>query len=189
MHVKAKHLALAAACAISSSIAFAETLRYEFIGTVTSSTYVAQPGEKVTGTFSLDSSTPPVGTCFNNSCSYSDPNGSMAMRVGAHQISVSGISVKVENDQGIAGYEDIVKVGSFSPAVIDGTSYPVGSMMLWMVASRPQVLGGTGIPRDYQVHRFDVVREGGFSTGGSTLQDTLVYFRIDSIKLLQPFQK
>jgi hypothetical protein len=168
-------------CAVS-----AEVLNYEFAGTVTSSTYVAQPGEKVTGTFSFDSGTPPVGTCFNNACSYADPRGSMTMQVGAHRMSGAGSHVRVENDQGIAGYEDIVKLGSGSPVVIDGTTYAVGGMMLWLVSSKPQVLDGTGVPRDYQVHRFDIVREGGFSTGGPNLEDTLVYFRLDSLKLVQP---
>ncbi|MCG2592405.1 hypothetical protein LZ009_06375 [Ramlibacter sp. XY19] len=189
MHFRRNHLALAAACSLWACAASAEVLRYEFTGTVDSSTYVAQPGEKVTGTFSFDTATAPVGTCFNNTCSYNDPNGTMTMLAGGHQMSASGVGITVQNDQGIPGYEDIVRIGSFSPAVIDGTSYPVGFMTLWMVASKPQVLGSTDAPRDYQVHRFDMVREGGFSTGGVTLQDTLLHFQLDGIKLLQPSQQ
>lgn len=189
LNLKAKHWAIVAACAIlSCGASAAEILRYEFTGTVTSSTYVAQPGEEVTGTFSYDTGSPPVSTCFNNSCTYYDPNGSMTMKIGGHQMSASATHVEVLNDQGITGYEDVVRVTG-SPAVIDGTSYPTGFMMLWMVASKPQVLADTSMPRDYQVHRFDIVREGGFTTGSDTLGGTLLYFKIDSIKVLQPSQQ
>lgn len=184
-----KHGALVAACAVFSCTASADILNYEFEGTVTSTTYVAQPGEKVTGTFSFDSSTPPVSTCFNNVCGYYDPKGSMTMRVGPHEMSAAGSHVNVQNDQGVVGHEDIVRVSSGSPAVIDGTAYAAGFMSLWMVSSKSQVLDGTGVPRQYHVHRFDIVREGGFTTGGPTLQDTLVYFQIDAVKLVQPAKK
>ena len=186
MNARVQHWAVAAACAWVAGAAGAEVLHYEFAGTVTSSTYVAQPGEQVTGSFSFDSSTPPVGSCLWNACGYYDPNGSMTMTVGRHRMSAAGTRISVQNDQGLAGYEDVLQVNSGSPAIIDGTSYSVGSMMLWMVASKPEVLDGTGAPRAYHVHRFDVVREGGFSTGGPNLQDTSVYFQIDAIKLMPP---
>jgi hypothetical protein len=186
MNARVEHWAVAATCAWFSCAGSAEVLHYEFAGTVTSSTYVAQPGEQVRGTFSFDSSTPPVGSCLWNACGYYDPNGSMTMSVGSHRMSAAGTRISIQNDQGLAGYEDIVQVNSGSPAVIDGTSYSVGSMMLSMVASNPEVLEGTGAPRAYQVHRFDMVREGGFSTGGPTLQGTSVYFQIDAILLVQP---
>jgi hypothetical protein len=109
--------------------------------------------------------------------------------VGPHRMSAAGTRISIQNDQGLAGYEDILQVNSGSPALIDGTSYAVGSMMLWMVASKPEVLDGTGAPRAYQVHRFDMVREGGFSTGGPDLQHTSVYFQIDAIKLIQPARR
>lgn len=175
-----------AACAWFACAASAEVLHYEFAGTVTSSTYVAQPGERVSGTFSFDSSTAPVGSCLWNACGYYDANGAMTMTVGAHRMSAAGTRISIQNDQGLAGYEDIVQVNSGSPAVIDGTTYSVGAMMLWMVASKAEVLDGTGVPRAFQVHRFDMVREGGFSTGGPTLQDTSVYFQLDAIRLVRP---
>lgn len=186
MNARIQQWAVIAACAMFSGVAGAEVLHYEFAGTVTSSTYVAQPGEAVRGTFSFDSSTPPVGSCLWDACGYYDPAGQMTMSVGPHRMSAAGTRISVQNDQGLAGYEDILQVNSGWPATIDGTSYSVGSMMLWMVASKPEVLDGTAAPRAYQVHRFDMVREGGFSTGGANQQDTSVYFRIDAIKLVQP---
>jgi hypothetical protein len=186
VNARVKRCAVVAACAWIACAASAEVLHYEFAGTVTSSTYVARAGERLTGTFSFDSGASPVGSCLWNACGYYDPNGSMTMTVGPHRMTAEGTRISVQNDQGLVDYEDIVQVSSGSPAVIDGTSYPVGSMMLWMVASKPEVLDGTDVPRAYQVHRFDVVREGGFSTGGPALQDTFVYFQIDAIRLVRP---
>ena len=183
---RARLLATLLGLAVSAG-ASAEVIRFEVKGTTTAATALAQAGEQVAATFSYDTNTPDKqcyeSTTYRWCAYYLFTAHTMAMRVGSHTINTAGLTVTVETYVLNDGPQDTVSIGGYLPSV-DGVEYPVGGASLRLMSgpARGNVLGGAELPTEYQVHRFDLAREGFVSTGGVTMDATLLYFQIDSIK-------
>lgn len=191
--MKLKHVgsvcALAFFGAVSTS-AVAETLTFQFEGTVVYGSPIAvPPGSKLTGRFSYDTQTAPNIT-YKGFANYSIPAPArLTAKVAGHTIVSEGMSVSVWDQYG-GNVEDMVNVMGTAP-VMDGTTFADGAFGFY-VASRPgqkHALHNTHLPRSYDMKKFNA--EGNTygilqTDGGQT--GTLLQFSIDSITQIKTSQ-
>jgi hypothetical protein len=178
---------VAAALALFTGAAEAETVTFQFKGTITYGSPMAVPvGTQITGTFSYDTKTSPAVT-YKGYASYQIPAPNiMSASVGSHKVVTENLSVSVWNHFK-GNVEDMVDVTG-GPVVLDGTTFS-NSAFGFRLASGPHqnnVLNSTDLPQSFDVSKFDAGSSltYGFlqSDGGQT--GTLLQFTVDSIAVI-----
>ena len=147
---------IAAAFSLVAGAAAAETITFQFSGTVVYGDPMAvAPGTPIVGTYSYNTETHPW-VKFKGYADYDMlPPHTMSATVGGHTISVGKLSVAVFNDFK-GNVEDMVWIEAY-PVVVDGTELPDGGLSLTLASAlgHNKVLKDTKLPKELDVSKFD----------------------------------
>jgi len=187
MSMKNLACAVAAVSSLVAGAAAAETITFQFSGTVVYGAPMAvAPGTPIVGAYSYDTHTVPA-IKYKGYADYqiSAPH-TMSATVGGHTISTSNLSVAVWNDFK-GNVEDMVWIDA-GPVVLDGIVLPSGALG-FELASAPRhnkVLKDTKLPSELDVIEFDAAGFNyGFLQSDGGPQGGLLQFSVDSIEVLQ----
>ena len=180
------HVSMFATLLGCAGVASAQTLTFQFTGTVTytQDETLAPVGSQITGTFSYDEDTP-AGITLPGYAAYQLPT-SMSATVNGHDITSDALNVDVFDNTG-GNIEDMVSIVG-TTVMVDDALYVDGSIGLSLAsaAGNTQALSGTNLPTIYHLADFDSNANGQDVTYGvlrsSGAQDGLLLgFEIDSI--------
>jgi hypothetical protein len=179
---------LASVLALAANSSSAETIVFQFSGTVVYGAPMAVlPGARIAGTYSYDTKTDAAIT-NKGFADYQIPAPhTMSATVDGHTISTSNLHVTVWNHMR-GNVEDMVQVFA-GPVVLDGTTFADGALGL-ALASAPRnnkALKNTKLPSTLNVADFDAgpsLTYGTFQRDGGP-DGTLLQFSVDSITVLQ----
>lgn len=169
--------------------AHAEVKNFRFVGTVTESGPLSPADEKITGSFSYDTSDLPVFSFGDDSGpGYSFANYQIQRPLQAafngHRVECESFTVSIGKNFG-GNVEDSVRI-SCQPMVLDGTTLPAGvfGISLFTGPGRKNVLPNIALPSTLEVSRFDskfgeVIPDSSTDTSGAS------HFVLDQIDAVQ----